>query len=97
MQESLELVADGQMTPSEAAFSAVVIGDYDLAGELLLQAYESNDGTWTFPIYIRLPEQAPDSMPWQTFWALPGPAQLADIRRKNGLNAQIPGYGDGAR
>jgi hypothetical protein len=97
MREALELLERGEMSYSEGAFSAVIIGDFDLAGELLLQAHATRDGTWTFPIYVRLPEQAPDSGPWQQFWALPGPAELAEMRRANGLEAQAPRFGDAAR
>jgi hypothetical protein len=38
-----------------------------------------------------LPEQAPDSEPWQAFWKLPGPARFAELRRKNGLDPNPPG------
>jgi TolB-like protein len=93
----LSMMEQGVVSHSEVAFSAVEIGDFDLAGEQLLEAHAARDGTWTFPGMIRLPEQAPDSEPWQEFWALPGPAELAELRRTNGLKAQAPGFGDGAR
>ena len=73
-----------------------MIGDFDTAGELLLQAYEEKDGTWIFPIYMRLPEQAPDSKPWQEFWRLPGVAELAELRRSHGFSPVAPGFGEGA-
>ncbi len=96
LQEVMDLVAQGKASFTRGAYSAVNLGNFDLAGELLLEAHESSDGTWTFPIYVRLPEQAPDSEAWQAFWALPGPAQLAETRRQNGLDAGAPGFGDGA-
>jgi hypothetical protein len=43
-----------------------------------------------------LPEQAPDSEPWQEFWRQPGVKELAELRRSYGFNPQAPGFGDGA-
>ena len=77
-------------------FDAVLVtaGDFDAAGEMLLRAYHDQDGTWLFPMWVRLPEQAPDSEPWQEFWSQPGVAEIAEIRRKNGLNPHAPRFGD---
>ena len=86
--QSNELLAGG------IAFDAVMVGDFDTAGEMLLQAYRHQDGIWLFPVWIRLPEQAPDSEPWQEFWRQPGVSEIAEIRRKNGLNPHAPGFGD---
>jgi tetratricopeptide (TPR) repeat protein len=79
------LAASGVIPAVVVAYDAAAIEDYDTAGNMLLKAYESKDGTWLFPVFIRLPEQAPDSAPWQKFWSLPGVAELAELRRKNGL------------
>jgi tetratricopeptide (TPR) repeat protein len=87
---SLGFLRSGQITSVYVAFDMSLFGDFDAAGELLLQAYEANDGTWTFPLYVRLPEQAPDSAPWQEFWNKPGVAELAVIRRNNGFAPDIP-------
>jgi len=93
---SFQLAMEGQANPVEIAFSAAVIGDFDMAGELLLHAYAENIGNWTFPLYVRLPEQAPDSSAWQEFWSLPEPARLAEMRRANDLNPHHPAFGEGA-
>jgi len=90
--ELVALEARGEVSASQLAFSAALRDDFDLAGQYLLKAHASSDGTWTFPIYIRLPEQAPNSEPWQTFWALPGPARLAEYRRSNGFPPEYPGF-----
>jgi len=50
-----------------------------------------------YPFVIRLPEQAPDSEPWQVFWGQPGVAELAEIRRSHGFSAEIPAFGGGAK
>ena len=94
-----QLTLSFQSNPEEAIwinFDAIAIaaGDFDGAGEMLLRAYHDQDGTWMFPMWVRLPEQAPDSEPWQEFWSQPGVAEIAEIRRKNGLNPHAPGFGD---
>jgi TolB-like protein/Flp pilus assembly protein TadD len=75
--------------------AAVQLGDFDTAGQLLLNALEQKDGRWTFPLWVRLPEQAPDSEPWQEFWGLPQVQDLVELRRKNGLNPSAPAMGKG--
>jgi len=90
-----KLAKAGQTPAATVAFEAALLGDFDTAGELLLQAYEEKDGTWIFPTFIRLPEQAPDSKPWQEFWRLPGAAELAALRRSYGFSPQAPGFGVG--
>ncbi len=72
------------------AFQAVIAGNFDLAGEMLLRALDNGDGTWNVPVWVRLPEQAPDSEPWQAFWRQPGPARYAELRRRNGLKVETP-------
>jgi TolB-like protein len=86
------LAAVGEISAVDVAYDAAAIGDYDTAGNMLLKAYESKDGTWLFPVFIRLPEQAPDSAPWQKFWSQPGVAELAELRRKNGLKPFPEGF-----
>jgi tetratricopeptide (TPR) repeat protein len=88
-----EMVKNGQLTAVDVAFEAAIAGNFDLAGEMLLQAYKEKDGTWIYPLWIRLPEQAPDSEPWQEFWRQPGPTAFAEIRRANGLTPHSPGFG----
>jgi len=90
-------VKNGEADASGVAFMATVYGDFDAAAGLLMQAYNEKDGTWIYPVYVRLPEQAPDSAPWQEFWRLPGPDALAEIRRSHGLNPQAPKFGEGAK
>jgi hypothetical protein len=91
------LARTGQLPASSVAPDAAVFGNFDIAGEMLLQAYKEKDGTWLFPIWVRLPEQAPDSEPWQEFWRQPGVSELAELRRKNGLNPHPPSFGSGAK
>ena len=90
--ELVALEARGEISAAVPAFTAALRGDFDLSGQYLLKAHATGDGTWTFPIYVRLPEQAPDSEPWQTFWALPGPARLAEYRRSNSFPSDYPGF-----
>jgi len=97
LKKRVQLAKSGQLTATTVAFEAAIFGDFDTAGELLLQAYREKDGTWLFPTWVRLPEQAPDSEPWQEFWRQPGVKELADIRRANGLNPNAPTYGSGAK
>ena len=95
LRQAVQLAKSGQGDAVGAAFDAAAARDFDTAGEMLLQAYEEKDGTWIFPTYVRMPEQAPDSQPWQEFWALPGVAELAELRRNNGFSPEIPGFGNG--
>ena len=92
----VEMERTGQVTAVDVAIEAVVAGNFDLAGELLLQAYEEKDGTWLYPLWVRLPEQAPDSKPWQEFWRQPGVSELAELRRSYRFSPQIPYPADGA-
>lgn len=100
-RESLKVYArmakSGQVDPLSIAFLATMTGDFDTAGELLMQGYREKDGTWIYPVWVRLPEQAPDSEPWQEFWRQPGVAELAEIRRSHGLDPQAPSFGEGSR
>jgi tetratricopeptide (TPR) repeat protein len=89
-----EMVKRDEISPVRFAFEAVVHGEFDIAGEMLLKAYDAKLGNWTYPVYIRLPEQAPDSAPWQEFWSLPEPARLAEIRRANGMSPHYPKFGE---
>ncbi len=88
------LAKSGKFNLIDAAFDAVVAENFDTAGELLLQAYHEKDGTWLYPLWIRLPEQAPDSEPWQEFWRQPGVAELAELRRSHGFSPHAPGFGE---
>jgi len=97
LKERAQLAKSGLLPASPVAFEAAIFGDFDTAGELLLQAYREKDGTWLFPTWVRLPEQAPDSEPWQEFWRQPGVKELADIRRANGFTPNAPTYGSGAK
>ncbi len=97
LKERSALVKTGHLTAANVAVEAALIGDYDAAGDSLLQALREKDGTWIFPIWIRGPEQAPDSEPWQEFWRQPGVKELADLRRRNGLNPHAPTFGSGAK
>jgi len=96
LEHEVELVKTDAAFAVGVAYLAVRIGDFDTAGKHLMQAYREKDGTWIFPLNVRLPEQAPDSEPWQEFWRQPGVAELAELRRSYGFNPQAPGFGDGA-
>ena len=91
------MAKSGQADPLSIAFLAAMTGDFDTAGEFLMQGYREKDGTWIYPVWVRLPEQAPDSEPWQEFWRQPGVAELAEIRRSHGLDPQAPRFGEGPR
>jgi len=97
LEERARLATEGQLSATNVAFDAAILGDFDIAGEMLLQAYREKDGTWLFPTWVRLPEQAPDSEPWQEFWRQPGVKDLAELRRSNGLNPTAPSFGSGAK
>jgi len=90
------LAKEGKFDAVSLADLAITHGDFDIAGEILLKAIADKDGTWIFNLWIRLPEQAPDSPPWQEFWNLPGPARMAGIRRANGMNPHYPKFGEAA-
>ncbi len=96
-EDRVGLARTGQLPASAVASDAALFGNFDIAGEMLLQAYREKDGTWLFPIWVRLPEQAPDSEPWQEFWRQPGVKELAELRRKNGLDPHPPSFGSMAR
>jgi len=97
LEHLLQQTKSGRALASDAAIAALTLGNFDIAGEMLLQAHRDKDGTWIFPMYIRLPEQAPKSEPWQEFWRQPGVKELAEIRRGNGLNPSAPTFGSGVR
>ncbi|MGB7450891.1 MAG: hypothetical protein WBM36_02050 [Lysobacterales bacterium] len=97
LKERVALAKANQLPASFVAFEAAQLGYFDIAGDLLLQAYREKDGTWIFPVWIRMPEQAPDSESWQEFWRQPGVKELADLRRRNGLNPYAPTFGSGAK
>ena len=97
LEHRTQLIRSGEALASVVASGAVDLGDFDTAGEMLLQAFEERDGTWSYPIVIRLPEQAPDSETWQEFWSKPGVAELAELRRGHGLNPVAPGFGAGVK
>lgn len=87
----------GKETASGLAQTMSMFGEFDSAGELLQQAYAENDSLWLYPLNIRLPEQAPDSAPWQEFWRQPGMAELAEIRRGHGMSPDVPAFGSRAK
>ncbi len=98
LDSRLQFLDSGQETDATSlAFDLTNLGEFDRAGELLLRAYAAKDGLWMFPFVVRLPEQAPDSEPWLTFWRQPGVAELAEIRRSHGFSAEIPAFGGGAK
>jgi TolB-like protein/Tfp pilus assembly protein PilF len=97
IRQNTAALETGNVTAVDIAFDAVAAGDFDTAGDMLLKAHADQDGTWLWPVWIRLPEQAPDSEPWQEFWSLPGVSEIAEIRRKNGLDPHAPGFGEGAK
>jgi TolB-like protein/Tfp pilus assembly protein PilF len=81
----IEATVAGTGDASHVAVDAVWMGEYDTAASLLQTAVDNNDGIWLFPQVIRLPEQAPDSEPWQSFWSQPRVAELAELRKGHGL------------
>jgi len=91
------LAKSGRESTIDVAFEAASIGDFDTAGEMLMQSYNEKAGTWLYPIWVRLPEQAPDSEPWQEFWRQPGVAEIAEIRRSHGLSPHAPQFGEGRK
>jgi TolB-like protein/Tfp pilus assembly protein PilF len=96
-KEHFRLSMNGQLSSFIISASAVQLGDYDSAAQLLLKAYRENDGRWIYPLWVRLPEQAPESESWQEFWRQPGVQGLVELRRSAGLNPVVPGIGEGAK
>jgi hypothetical protein len=92
-RQIVDSLSEKNLTSNTLIAAAVQLGDFDAAGQLLLKAVEQKDGRWTFPLWVRLPEQAPDSEPWQEFWSLPQVQDLVELRRKNGLSPQVPALG----
>jgi len=96
-KELVETTSAEHLTDNTLIAAAVQLGDFDTAGQLLLKALEQKDGRWTFPLWVRLPEQAPDSASWQDFWSSPKVQDLVDLRRRNGLDPHEPTLGGGAK
>jgi TolB-like protein len=86
----IEEAEAGRISVTVAAYGAITLMDFDQAGRLLELAYEQGDGTWSFPLWVRMPEQAPESEEWQAFWRLPGPARFAELRRQNAFEPHPP-------
>jgi tetratricopeptide (TPR) repeat protein len=78
------------------AVQAIQLGDFDTAGQMLLKALDEKDGRWIYPLFVHMPEQAPDSEPWQEFWRQPGPHRVAELRRANGFTPHAATFGSGA-
>ena len=97
LQQRVAMAQSNQLYATTVAYEAAQIGEFDTAGKMLLKAYSEKDGTWIFPIWVRGPEQAPDSASWQEFWRQPGVRELAEIRRRNGLSPYSPTFGSGAK
>lgn len=95
VKQNARLAKSGQFNVVECAFDAALVKDYDTAAECLKQAYDEQDGTWLFNLWVRLPEQAPDSESWQEFWRLPGVAEIAELRRSYGFSPHAPEFGSG--
>ncbi len=97
LEKNVQLANKEKMDFVSVANQAVQIGDFDIAGQMLLKALHEKDGRWIYPLSVRLPEQAPDSEPWQEFWRQPGPKKLAELRRANGFTPQAATFGSGAK
>ena len=97
LMQNFQMAKAGKMEAVFVATSAARMGKFDIAGQMLLQAYREKDGRWISPLFIRLPEQAPDSEPWQDFWSQPGLPELAELRRSNGLKPDVPVFGGGTK
>jgi TolB-like protein/Tfp pilus assembly protein PilF len=97
LEKNVQLANKGEMGFIHVARQAIQMGDFDIAGRMLLKALNEKDGRWIYPLFIRLPEQAPDSEPWQEFWRQPGPKKVAELRRANGFTPQAPTFGSGAK
>jgi len=94
-RQRIQLANSHEHAAFHVATEAVQQGDFDTAGQMLLQAYAEKDGRWMYPLWIRLPGQAPDSEPWQEFWSQPESAKIAELRRSHGLSPKVPGFGEG--
>jgi TolB-like protein/cytochrome c-type biogenesis protein CcmH/NrfG len=97
----LSLQKNAQPTNGKRGFvyvaqQAIQLGDFDTAGQMLLKALDEKDGRWIYPLLVRMPEQAPDSEPWQEFWRQPGPHRVAELRRANGFTPHAATFGSGA-
>ena len=97
LEKSVQLANSGKMSFIHVARQAIELNELDIAGQMLLKALHEKDGRWNYPLFIRLPEQAPDSEPWQEFWRQPGPKTVADLRRANGLTPHAPTFGSGVK
>jgi tetratricopeptide (TPR) repeat protein len=97
LEKNIQLANDNKMSFIHIARQAILLDKFDIAGNMLLKALQEKDGRWTYPLFIRLPEQAPDSEPWQEFWRQPGPKRLAELRRSNGFTPHAPTFGSGAK
>ena len=97
LEKNVQLAINGELGFVHIAVQAIQMGDFDIAGQMLLKALDEKDGRWIYPLFVRLPEQAPDSEPWQEFWRQPGPKKVADMRRANGFNPHAPTFGSGAK
>jgi TolB-like protein len=76
--------------PAQIASHYVLRGDFDTAGEYLLDEIEADNTCGGFvPDLIRLPEQAPESAAWQLAWSNPSCRELAKLRRDNGLDPEF--------
>ena len=97
LEKNVQLANNDNMDFVSVARQAIQMGDFDIAGQMLLKALNNKDGRWIYPLFIRLPEQAPDSEPWQEFWRQPGPKKLAEMRRANGFTPHAATFGSGAK
>ena len=97
LEKNVQLAINGELGFVHIAVQAIQMGDFDIAGQMLLKALDEKDGRWIYPLFVRMPEQAPDSEPWQEFWRQPGPKKVADMRRANGFNPHAPTFGSGAK
>lgn len=92
-QENLNNLIDyhekGYCLSSRIADCYVLLRDFDNAGRWLEKAFKEQDPHLTAPHITRLPEQAPDSVPWQLFWKRPEMAKLAELRRSIGMPVGI--------
>ncbi len=93
MQQALEAqvqqVASGEQLPAGPVAEAILLADFDTAGRLLMLGLKEGKTGWMNTNWARLPEQAPESEPWQEFWQQPAPAALAKIRRSNKLSPHL--------
>ena len=97
LRQRVQQAGTGEISAFLVTATAIQFGDYETAARLLMKAYGEKDGRWIYPIWIRLPEQAPDNELWQEFWRQPGVQDLVELRRKNGLNPHVPAMGSGVK